>query len=55
VADAAGVFEGLKSRRVLIRSLHGAHPLLEQCVRFTVGTPEENDAALVALREALAA
>ena len=55
VADAAGVFEGLKSRGVLIRSLHGAHPLLEQCVRFTVGTPEENDAALAALREALAA
>lgn len=53
VADATRVFEGLKLRRVLIRSLHGAHPLLEQCVRFTVGTPEENEAALTALRATL--
>ena len=50
VPDAKAVFEGLKARGVLIRSLHGAHPLLEQCVRFTVGTPEENDAVLGALR-----
>jgi histidinol-phosphate aminotransferase len=53
VADAKRVFDGLRERGVLIRSLHGAHPLLEQCVRFTVGTPGENDAALKALREVL--
>jgi histidinol-phosphate aminotransferase len=54
VPDANAVFEGLKMRGVLIRSLHGATPLLEQCVRFTVGTPAENDAALDALRQTLA-
>ena len=42
VPDAQGVFEGLRARGVLVKSLHGAIPLLDQCVRFTVGTPEEN-------------
>jgi histidinol-phosphate aminotransferase len=55
VRDAAQVYEGLRGHGVLIRSLHGAHPLLEQCVRFTVGTPAENDAALAALRATLEA
>jgi histidinol-phosphate aminotransferase len=55
VHDASHVFEGLKERGVLIRTLHGAHALLDQCVRFTVGTPEENDAAIRALRETLSA
>lgn len=54
VPDAHKVFEGLRTRGVLIRSLHGSVPLLEQCVRFTVGTPRENDLALRALGEALA-
>jgi len=54
VPDAERVFTGLKERGVLIRSLHGATPLLEQCVRFTVGTRSENDAALDAVREILA-
>ena len=53
VPNALGVFEGLKKRGILIRNLHGTHPLLEQCVRFTVGTPAENDAALKALRATL--
>ena len=55
VTDAGAVFEGLKSRGVLVRALHGSHPLLDQCVRFTVGTAEENNALLKALRETLAA
>jgi histidinol-phosphate aminotransferase len=38
---------------VLVRNLHGAHPLLANCLRITVGTPEENRILLTALREAL--
>jgi len=45
------VFEGLRARGILIKSLDGAHPLLADCLRVTVGTPEENAAFLAALRE----
>jgi histidinol-phosphate aminotransferase len=55
VPAADAVFEGLKSRRVLIKILHGSHPALAQCLRVTVGTPEENGAFLDALKETLAA
>ena len=48
VADAARWFEGLKARRILVRNLHGWHPLLAQCLRITVGTPAENDLVLAA-------
>jgi histidinol-phosphate aminotransferase len=34
---------------VLIKNLHGAHPLLENCLRVTIGTPKENTAFLAAL------
>ncbi|OFZ97117.1 MAG: histidinol-phosphate transaminase [Betaproteobacteria bacterium RIFCSPLOWO2_02_FULL_62_17] len=54
VPDAYKVHMGLKDRGVLVRSLHGAHPLLEHCVRFTVGTREENDLLLNAFGEILA-
>jgi histidinol-phosphate aminotransferase len=47
-ADTA--FEGLKARGVLVKNLHGAHPLLADCLRVTVGLSEENDAFLSALR-----
>ncbi|HSO78934.1 MAG TPA: histidinol-phosphate aminotransferase, partial [Chromatiaceae bacterium] len=36
-----------------IKNLNGAHPLLADCLRVTVGTPEENAALLAALRAAL--
>jgi histidinol-phosphate aminotransferase len=51
VADATRWFEGLKARRILVKNLHGWHPLLEQCLRITVGTPEENDLLLAACAE----
>ncbi|MCB1802651.1 MAG: histidinol-phosphate transaminase [Gammaproteobacteria bacterium] len=44
-------FTGLRDRRVLIKCLHGAHPLLEDCLRPTVGTAVENDALISALSE----
>jgi histidinol-phosphate aminotransferase len=51
VADANGVFEGLKARRILVKNLHGWHPLLANCLRITVGTPRENDLLLAACTE----
>jgi histidinol-phosphate aminotransferase len=54
VPDAATVFEGMRRRGVLIKNLHTGVPLLDGCVRFTVGTPEENRQCLAAFVEALA-
>ena len=53
VPDAPRVFQGLLRRGVLVRSLHGSHPLLEHCLRLTVGTPQENARLVEALKEAL--
>ncbi|MDZ7749364.1 MAG: histidinol-phosphate transaminase [Halofilum sp. (in: g-proteobacteria)] len=39
---ARAVFEGLLADGVLIKCLDGAHPQLADCLRVTVGTPEEN-------------
>ena len=55
VATAQSVFDGLKQRGVLIKSLHGSHPLLANCLRVTIGTPEENDRFLDELGAVLAA
>ncbi|MEK7836135.1 MAG: histidinol-phosphate transaminase [Pseudomonadota bacterium] len=49
VAKADQVFSGLKQRGVLIKNLHGSHPLLADCLRVTVGTPPENAQFLSAL------
>jgi histidinol-phosphate/aromatic aminotransferase/cobyric acid decarboxylase-like protein len=46
-ADA--VFAGLKRRGVLVKNLDAAHPMLHDCLRVTVGLPEENQAFLAAL------
>lgn len=48
------IFAGLKARRVLIKNLHGSHPQLADCLRVTVGTPDENQAFLEALKAVLA-
>ena len=52
-ADA--IFAGLKARGILIKNLNGAHPLLQDCLRLTIGTPEENAALLAALTEEVGA
>lgn len=49
------VFEGLKRRGVLIKSLSPAGGLLSDCLRVTVGTPSENERFLGALKDTLAA
>ncbi len=53
VSHAERVFDGLKRRGVLIKSLHGSHRLLADCLRVTVGTPDENAAFLTALTQTL--
>lgn len=50
---ARELFDALKERQVLIKCLDGAHPLLQDCLRITVGSPAENQALLEALHELL--
>jgi histidinol-phosphate aminotransferase len=51
--QAGGIFEGLLRRGVLIKKLDGSALALSDCLRVTVGRPEENEALLSALREIL--
>ena len=53
VADANAVFNGLKQRGVLIKNLNGGHPLLKDCLRVTVGTPDENARFIAALQQTI--
>ena len=53
VPDAQRAFDGLKSRGVLVKHIAPLHPLLAGCLRITVGTPQENDTLLDALRASL--
>lgn len=51
VGRAPAIFDGLKARGVLIKNLSAAGGLLTDCLRITVGKPEENDVLLAALRQ----
>ena len=53
VPDSKRAFEGMKARGVLVKHIAGLHPLLANCLRLTVGTPQENDLMIRALRESL--
>ena len=53
VANATAVFNGLKQRGVLIKNLNGGHPMLKDCLRVTVGTPDENARFIAALQETI--
>ena len=50
VPDAPRWFDRLREAGILVKNLHGWHPLLAHCLRITIGTPAENDAVLAALR-----
>jgi histidinol-phosphate aminotransferase len=50
--DGHTLWQRLVDRGVLVRDF-SRWPRLDQCLRVTVGTPEENDAFLAALREAV--
>src|SRR5258706_450861 len=53
VPDADRAHECLRAQGVLVRNFNGAHPMLANCLRVTVGTPEENRILITAMREAL--
>jgi len=53
VPDSARAFDGLKARGVLVKHIAGLHPLLQNCLRLTVGTPEENELMIRALKESI--
>ncbi|MFC4930665.1 histidinol-phosphate transaminase [Massilia sp. GCM10023247] len=55
VPDAVAVCEKLRSEKVLIKNLSKMHPMLANCIRVTVSTPEENSAFLNGLKAALGA
>lgn len=50
---ATAIFTALKRAGVLIKNLDNAGGPLSDCLRVTVGAPEENDALLAGLRAAL--
>jgi histidinol-phosphate aminotransferase len=47
------VFERLKAQGVLVKDFSGGLPGLDNCLRLTVGAPDENRILLSALRESL--
>ncbi len=53
VPDAAALFEALKRHKVLVKNVSKLHPLLANCLRLTVGTPDENDLMIDALKVSL--
>jgi histidinol-phosphate aminotransferase len=50
VPNGGDWFARLRDARILVKNLHGWHPLLANCLRITVGTPAENDALLNVLK-----
>jgi histidinol-phosphate aminotransferase len=50
---AKALFEGLKTAGLLVKCLDGAHPLLADCLRLTIGTPEENQLCIKAMQHLL--
>jgi len=49
--DVAAVFEGLKARGILVRNLSAMHPLMANTLRISVGTRDEMDQLLAALKD----
>lgn len=47
------VYENLRAQGVLVRNFDGGLPALQNCLRLTVGSPEENRILIAGLREAL--
>jgi histidinol-phosphate aminotransferase len=53
VPDALVSFEGMKRAGVLVKNVSKMHALLHNCLRLTVGTPDENQRMLAALQSTL--
>jgi histidinol-phosphate aminotransferase len=43
----------MKARGVLVKNVSALHPLLANCLRLTLGTPEENTLMIDALKASL--
>ena len=52
-SDAKVIFEKLKEQGVLVKCLSGAHPLLNNCLRITVSTVDENKQFISSLKATL--
>ncbi|MEO8134379.1 MAG: aminotransferase class I/II-fold pyridoxal phosphate-dependent enzyme, partial [Betaproteobacteria bacterium] len=44
VPDSTALFNRLRDGGILVKNLHGWNPLLDNCLRLSIGTPEENAA-----------
>jgi len=53
VPDAARSFAALKERHILVKNVSALHPLLANCLRLTVGTPDETGLLIEALKESV--
>ena len=53
VPDSKRCFDGMRARGVLVKNIAGLHPLLANCLRLTVGTPDENMQMIDALKASL--
>ena len=53
VADSAKAYEGMKTRKVLVKNVSTMHPLLHNCLRLTVGNAQDNATMLAALQASL--
>lgn len=53
--QATDIFNALKQKGVLIKNLHGSNDSLSDCLRVTVGKPDENQAFIGALQQCLTA
>ncbi|MCT9813329.1 aminotransferase class I/II-fold pyridoxal phosphate-dependent enzyme [Acidovorax sp. Be4] len=53
VRDAAAAHAGMKARGVLVKNVSAMHPLLDQCLRLTVGSTADNALMLAALEASI--
>ena len=51
--QANKIHAAMRDQKVLVKNLNSTHSLLTDCLRITVGTPAENQAAINALKAAL--
>jgi histidinol-phosphate aminotransferase len=52
-AQGSRIYRDLQMHGVLVKDLHGSDPLLEDCLRVSVGTPAENEVFLSALSKVI--
>ncbi|NOZ09721.1 MAG: histidinol-phosphate transaminase [Gammaproteobacteria bacterium] len=53
IENADVVFDRLKQSGILVKNLSGAGTVLDDCLRVTIGLPQENDSFLLALEQAI--